>query len=225
MEGIRRGDRLLRLVATNWETGELRTFENRDMTDEQGHDIIIGSAAIPGIFHPHEIAGQPYVDGGLVMNTPLSCAIEAGATTVHVIYMDPDVKNIPLRTLESSIDALDRVLLITSASKVGEDIETAAWINEGLEVIERTAGDDSLSNADLRAFVRVANQIYQKIKAGAPYKKVTIHRYHPQDDLGGGTLGLLNFDKDRMVAVIKRGFDDALNHDCDASHCILPKET
>jgi predicted acylesterase/phospholipase RssA len=225
MEGIRRGDRILRLVATNWETGELRTFENRDMTDEQGHDIIIGSAAIPGIFHPHEIAGQPYVDGGLVMNTPLSCAIEAGATTVHVIYMDPDVKNIPLRTLESSIDALDRVLLITSASKVGEDIETAAWINEGLEVIERTAGGDSLSNADLRAFVRVANQIYQKIKAGAPYKKVTIHRYHPQDDLGGGTLGLLNFDKDRMVAVIKRGFDDALNHDCDASHCILPKET
>jgi predicted acylesterase/phospholipase RssA len=222
MEGIRRADRVLRLVATNWETGELRSFENRDMTDEQGHDIIIGSAAIPGIFRPHEIAGQPYVDGGLVMNTPLACAIEAGARTVHVIYMDPDVKNIPLRTLQSSIDALDRVLLITSASKVGEDIETAAWINEGLEVIERTAKGDSLSNADMRAFVRVANQIYQKIKAGVPYEKVTIHRYHPHDDLGGGTLGLLNFDQDRMVALIKRGFDDALNHDCAESHCILP---
>ena len=139
LENIRRADRALRIVATNWETGKLTTFENRDMTDDQGHDIIIGSAAIPGIFRPHNIAGQPYVDGGLVMNTPLECAIEAGATTLHVIYMDPDVRNIPLRTLQSSIGALDRVLIVTSASKVGEDIDTAAWINEGLEVVERVA--------------------------------------------------------------------------------------
>lgn len=222
LEGIRRAERALRLVATNWETGELRTFENRDMTDEQGHDIIIGSAAIPGIFHPHNIAGQPYVDGGLVMNTPLECAIKAGARTLYVIYMDPDVKNIPLRTLQSSIDALDRVLLITSASKVGEDIETAAWINEGLEVVERTASGETPSDGDMRAFIRVAGQIYQKIRAGVPYKKLTIHRYHPHDDLGGGSLGLLNFKRDRMVALIERGFNDALNHDCASSHCILP---
>lgn len=222
MERIRQSHKALRLVATNWETGELKIFENRDMSDDYGYEIIMGSASIPGVFHPHYIAGQPYVDGGLVMNTPLKCAIQAGGTTLHIIYMDPDVKNIPLRALQSTLDALDRVLVISSANSVGEDIDTARWINQGLDVISRTARGETLADADMRAFIRVAAKIYERIKAGAPYKRLTIHRYHPHDDLGGGSLGLLNFSRDRMVALIERGFNDALNHDCAESHCVIP---
>ncbi len=222
LEGIRRADRILRVEATNWETGQLKTFGNLDMTDDQGYEIIMGSASIPGVFRPHYIAGEPYVDGGLLMNTPLRCAIQAGDTTLHVIYMDPNVKNIPLQTLQSSIDVLDRVLVITSASKLGEDIETAAWINEGLEVIERAARGNSLSDGDINTFVRVASQLYQKTRLGKPYRKLTVHRYNPHDDLGGGTLGLLNFNIDRMTALIDRGFRDALAHDCGESNCIIP---
>ena len=225
LEGIRLSDRKLRIVATNWATGQIRTFENRDMTDALGSTIIQASAAIPGIFMPQYIQGDPYVDGGVLMNTPLNCAINAGATELHVIYMDPDVQNIPVSRLESTIEVFDRVILITSAGNVNEDVDTARWINEGLDVVERAArgGAGDLTDGELRAFIRVAAKIEQRLRAGAPYRKLTVHRYHPHDDLGGGgALGLLNFERDRVVALIERGFTDALNHDCAASHCVLP---
>jgi len=222
LEGIRRSQRKLRIVATNWARGTVRTFENRDMTDEQGFLVIQGSAAIPGIFDPVRIQGDPYVDGGVLMNTPLNCAIDAGATMLHIIYIDPDVENIPLQKMVSTVEVFDRLLIITWAAKTNEDIDTARWINDGLEVLERAGRGGDLSNEDARAFVRVAGQIEQKMMAGTPYRKLTIHRYHPHDDLGGGALGLLDFSRERMSALIERGFQDALNHDCAASHCVLP---
>jgi predicted acylesterase/phospholipase RssA len=224
LEGVRRSERKLRIVATNWEMGTVRTFENGEMTDDQGFSVIEASAAIPGIFDPVYIQGQPYVDGGVLMNTPLNCAIEAGATTLHVIYIDPDVENIPLQRMESTINVFDRILIIGWASKTNEDIDTARWINEGLDVIERAGrgGGGDLSDADARAFVRVAGQVAQKMRAGTPYRKLTIHRYHPHDDLGGGALGLLDFSRDRVAALVERGFRDALDHDCEQSHCVLP---
>lgn len=224
LEQIRNSERVLRVVATNWDNGTVKVFENREMTDEDGYAILRASAAIPGVFHPTLVAGDQYVDGGLLMNTPLNCAIKAGGTTLHVIYMDPDVNNIPIRALQSTINALDRTLLIASAGKVDQDVETASWINAGLEVIERTTQGQALSNADVVAFIRVAGQIYEKLKAGSPYKKLTIHRYHPHDDLGGGSLGLLNFDRDRIDLLMKRGFDDTVNHDCATSHCVVPSD-
>jgi hypothetical protein len=224
LEGIRRSERQLRIVATNWTRGIVRTFENQEMTDELGFSIIQASASIPGIFLPHTIGNDRYVDGGVLMNTPLNCAIETGATTLHVIYMDPDVQNIPIHSLESTIEVFDRIILITSAAKVNEDVDTARWINEGLELLERAGHDDALSKDDIRAFIRVAARIEERGKAGLPYKKLTIHRYHPHDDLGSGALGLLNFDHDRIRALLERGFEDAINHDCVASHCVLPKD-
>lgn len=222
LDTIRRSERVLRIVATNWDQGTVKVYENRDMTVESGYDILRGSAAIPGIFRPVRIGSDRYVDGGVLMNTPLKCAIQAGGTTLHVIYMDPDVRNIPIRALESTINAMDRMMLIASAAKVDQDIETAAWINAGLEVVERLAAGGAASAVDVRDFIRVAGQIYERLQAGSPYKKLTIHRYHPHDDLGGGALALLNFDRDQVDGLIKRGFNDAVNHDCRASHCVLP---
>lgn len=53
------------------------------------------SAAIPGAFAPVDIGvGDPattccYVDGGVANNTPIGQAIDAGATEVTAIFMDP----------------------------------------------------------------------------------------------------------------------------------------
>ena len=221
LDSVRRSDRKMRIVTTNWTKGTVRTFENSDMTDDVGFGIIEASSSLPGIFSPHNIQGDLYVDGGVLTNTPLNCAIDTGATELHVIYMDPDVQNIPLHRLQSTIEVFDRVLTITWASKVNEDVDTARWINAGLDLLER-AGRDFESKEELRTFIRVASRIEERYRAGLPYKPLTIHRYHPHDDLGGGALGLLNFDRDRIASLIKRGFDDAVNHDCIASHCVVP---
>ena len=65
-------------------------------TDAQtGHEVllhegnaiesILASAALPGVFPPIEINGRPMIDGGVANNTPITTAIEAGATEVWVL--------------------------------------------------------------------------------------------------------------------------------------------
>jgi NTE family protein len=224
-EAVRHSNRELRIVATNWETGEVKVFENNHVGGSGfGREMIMASAAIPGIFPPVEIDGVAYVDGGAVMNTPLNCAIKAGATTLFVIYLDPDVGNIPLQRLMNTVDTMDRVYTIMLATKINEDIDTAAWINEGINVIEQVRAEDSadgLSGPEITAFIRVAAQIRERIKLGRRYKKLTIHRFHPHDDLGG-PLGMLDFRREAVASLMARGFEDAVYHDCYESHCIFP---
>ncbi len=46
---------------------------------------ILASAALPGVFPPVEIEGRALIDGGVMNNTPITHAIEAGATEVWVL--------------------------------------------------------------------------------------------------------------------------------------------
>lgn len=48
-------------------------------------DALAASAAIPGIFPPVTIDGRVLVDGGVLDNTPVSCAVREGATEVYVL--------------------------------------------------------------------------------------------------------------------------------------------
>lgn len=48
-------------------------------------DAIVASAAIPGVFPPVLIDGRPYIDGGVVNNTPISYAHELGADEIWVL--------------------------------------------------------------------------------------------------------------------------------------------
>ena len=223
LDVIRRSRKLLRIMATNWRTGVLRVFRNEDLTDDIGFDAIVAATAIPGFFSPLDVAGEPHMDGALMMNTPLMPAIEAGADTIFIVYLDPDVRSIPLRRLRNTLDTMDRARNVNFAAKVTEDIETARWINDGLEVIERVARGDEPSDFDARAFVRTASRIHDRIRKRAPYRKLTVHRFGPRDDFGG-ILGLLNFDREQITRLIEFGYSDTIRHDCAANHCLLPHE-
>jgi len=223
MEGIRSSGKILRIVATNWESGDLHVFSNSDMEGARGRSIIMASAAIPGIFPPVRLGPDLYVDGGVVMNTPLQCALDAGAHEMHVIYMDPDVCNIPLGRLQDTADTFDRMYTVMLATKISEDIATADWINRGLDVAERAASGENLTQGDESDFLRVAGQIYRGIQQGLPFRKITVHRYHPREDLGG-TMGMLNFKQDAIRALIDRGRKDAQTHNCATSGCLLPNK-
>lgn len=222
MSALRQSDKILRIAATDWNSGIIRYFENEDMTDAHGHEIIMASAAIPGVFPPVEIAGEIYVDGGLVQNTPLRIAIDAGGDDLHVIILDPDVAKIPLRRMQNTFDAMDRIRTILYATITNEDVETASWINEGLRIIEQTQTGKDFSNDELKIAIRVIGKIIERKKRGLPYRKLTVHLYKPEKDLGKGPLSLLNFDYDMVKQLIRRGFDDATNHDCKVNKCLIP---
>jgi hypothetical protein len=80
-----------------------------------------------------------------------------------------------------------------------------------------------LTTEDHRSFVRVAGKIAEAVKEGNPYKKITIHRYNPSEDLGG-LVGMLNFTEDRVRKLIETGYQTGLRHNCQASGCLIPKE-
>ncbi|MBA3241156.1 MAG: patatin-like phospholipase family protein [Acidobacteria bacterium] len=234
--GIRRSDKKVMLATTNMDEGEPRLFENHEMTDEIGYKVIMASSAVPGFFPPVEIGGNIYLDGGITMNTPLRPAVRAGAETLHVIYMDPDVRTIPPERFQSTLNVLDRVIIVTFASTINRDIELASSINRGLNLLAAGQRHENLFfdgeqgrrrrqakvEEQVESFNQVADQIAERLSKGTRYKKITIHRYHPRQDLGG-VLGLLNFARDKAIELIDRGYRDTVEHDCGESGCTLPE--
>ncbi|MEO6651570.1 MAG: patatin-like phospholipase family protein [Ilumatobacteraceae bacterium] len=70
----------MHVIATDLLTGIDRRF-SAGPADE----AILASSAIPAIFPPVVIDGIPYVDGGVVDNTPISHAADLGASTIWVL--------------------------------------------------------------------------------------------------------------------------------------------
>jgi len=190
---IRSSRRALRIAVTNWRKGTLRAFQNEDMTDENGVAIILASSAIPGFYPPVEIDGDPYVDGGVLANTPLKPAIDAGANEVHIIYLHADIANVPLPKTPNMIHDIFRAITAVMCGSINNDIENAREVNAAV-----AAGDAGKNGA---------------------HKPLTVHRYHPKGDLG---VGVLSFGLEGLQRLIDQGTRDAIEHDCDESQCVLP---
>jgi len=156
------------------------------------------------------------------MNTPVLPAIRAGATVIHVIYLDPDPSQIPIDRLQDTLDTFDRFITVQWAYKTNSDIETVRRINLALEIMGQPFGVATRSEPQQSDFFQVLSLLRDRIQqAGPPYRTIEVHRYHPRDELGG-PLGMLNFQGDTIKFLIDRGFNDAVQHDCLASGCILP---
>ncbi|GLH97226.1 patatin [Phytohabitans aurantiacus] len=50
-------------------------------------DAVLASAAVPGLLPPSEIAGEHYVDGGIVNSIPVGEAVDAGAQQIFVLQV------------------------------------------------------------------------------------------------------------------------------------------
>ena len=49
------------------------------------HPALLASTAIPGVYPPRRMGGRVLVDGGVVNNSPISVAVQAGADRVNVL--------------------------------------------------------------------------------------------------------------------------------------------
>jgi NTE family protein len=207
----------LRVATTDWQVGKARVFSKAEMVGAVGTAAIQASAAIPGIFPPVSIDGRLYVDGGLLMSTPLKPAIDAGARVLHIVYVDPAVVNIPYPDLPNTLDALYRIYVIAIAGNANQDITMAALVNEDQELAEMVRTD----RAGRR--LRRIERVLEHARRGEPYRPLIIHRYRPHLPLGNAE-GLLDFRERRIDDLIARGYDDAVHHDCDAEQCVMPPE-
>jgi NTE family protein len=216
---IQRSPWEVKVAATNWRTGKVRIFDKTTMTDEIGHRIFLASSALPGVVPPVEIDGDPYVDGGIVMNTPLKPAIEAGADTLHVIHMDPDISRIPLSRVPSTVAVLSRSLEIRFRTSIMEDVQTARSINHSIAALSGRAlrpGEAPLKTATL---LQEAGKRLTMSDQEPARRPLTIHLHYPPASLN---VGWLSFARDNIERLICRGYEDAKDHDCRANHCVFP---
>jgi predicted acylesterase/phospholipase RssA len=222
---LRASAKWLTVTATNWGTGEPHNFHVRHLEDALMWLAIRASAAIPGLFQPVSIHNQMFIDGGVVMNTPIKPAIDAGASEIHVISLEPCIPELGKNYAGATWDVMNRVVSAMVAENIAEDIETARWINEGLEALERAESEEArLDSADGKRFVRAARTIRRRLETeGQLPRKLTIHRYYPARPLGG-MLGLLDFERPAIEAMIDQGYTDTCEHDCTANRCVIPEK-
>lgn len=118
----------------------------------------------------------------------------------------------------NTIETFDRMLTVASAARINAAIAAARRINRGLNAISQALRDEpenrKLELLKLAGFSR---------SDGTPLQLVTIHRYHPREELGS-LLGLLNFETRHIKMLIEKGLDDAVHHDCAKSECVLAEE-
>ena len=222
-ERIRASSIHLCVVATNWQSGEAKPFYNGNFTDAEGRDVVKASASFPGIFPATQIGDVTYVDGGVVMNTPISYALDAGATELHLVYMNAAVRGVPLRTNEGTIDVLDRAFATMLAAAINQDIAMAESINVGLESLDPAAAGRKTDPSDAKKLLRVAARIAHPSHRDRPYRKITIHKHYPRRPIGG-VLGLLNFSQEQIRHLIEQGYEDTRAHDCGRNQCVIPKK-
>jgi hypothetical protein len=219
LEALARSKKTLKVVGTDFDSGEIRVFDNAEIAAVFGHRAILASAAIPTFFPHVSIGDELYVNGGTLQNSPILPAMGT-ARTLHVIYMGPDIRRIERRRLQSSVDIFDRTRVVRSAYAINQDIRTACAINGGIEVMERAGSGGPLTEEDIRGFLRTAGRIHRRITEGKPYRKLTIHRFDPSEDLGG-SLGSLNLNVDHVRRLIDRGYHDAVAYDPVKSRSVL----
>lgn len=72
---------------------------------------LLASTAIPGVFPPITLGRREYVDGGVANHTPLSVALELGATTIYVLPVGyPWLSHEPKNALGMALHALARIV-------------------------------------------------------------------------------------------------------------------
>jgi NTE family protein len=204
LEVIRRGEagessnthpqRILRVVATERDSGEAEVFCNADFTEEVGYDLILASCALPVIFPSVKISGKDYLYGGLVMQTPLQPAVDAGCTVIHLVHNEPAIDTSAKGEAPNTREALNRSMAVALAATLKRDLDSRRRANQAIDA----KGPGAAGGA----------------------RRVVVHQYRPRQVLGG-TTGLLDFSRENIKNSIAAGERDTLAHNCSESGCIL----
>jgi NTE family protein len=211
----------LSVTATSWGSGKARTFDFPNLDDEQVWAAIHASAAIPCLFPAVKMVGEFYIDGGVLQNTPLTDAVDEGATEVHVVSLTPADPNRSEEYSGTTLDILSRILLSVVEANIRQDLEWVKEINRGIEAIRRIAGGREFDASDARPIAIAVGRMENQLSADEFPRLVTVHRYFPQKTLGG-LVDMLNFDRAEIEKLIQRGYDDAISHKC-GQNCVVPE--
>jgi NTE family protein len=94
----------LHVITTELRTGRAVMFSSGPVIP-----ALLASAAIPGVFPPVRIGRRDLIDGGVANHTPITVAIELGATEIYVLPVGyPWMRQEPANALGMALYALAR---------------------------------------------------------------------------------------------------------------------
>ncbi len=126
------------VTATNVTTGEIEAFSNDDLAAPLTVDHILASGSLPPGFPMTQVGGQPYWDGGLFDNTPLSPLLalidpdDAANTSLFVVNLFPKRGVVP----RNMPGVADRMIELIFANKIEKDVKIAETINRFVRLVE-----------------------------------------------------------------------------------------
>lgn len=154
---IAESDVRLILTATDVETGQVRTFDNR----ERGPikiEHVLASASLPPAFPMTRISERSFWDGGLFDNTPLSPVIKAldpdRDTQLIVVNLFPPSGPVPRNIPE----VFGRTIQIMLANKMQHNVELTLEVTEYVQLVNAIKDKPELAVAlrNLPGFQRLA---------------------------------------------------------------------
>lgn len=185
LERIQNADMEVFISAVNVLTAELRYFKNSDITIPH----ILASSAIPLVFPWQYINGIPYWDGGLMANTPIQPAIEAGGREIVVVLLSPVGGNADLGLPRNKTESIERVFEL---SLIGSYQMVSKYLQKEKEKI---------------AQMNFLEEILYNFGHGIHGLK--IHTIAPARPLGLGSI--MKFRPGQSKKLIRQGYEDAKN--------------
>lgn len=169
----------LHAIATDLSTGEAVVL-SKGLTTE----VLLASAAIPGLFPPVEIDGRLFVDGGVVANVPILEAEALGASTIYVLpTLSDDIRSVPTNApamMQRSMFLASRPAARASFAAVSSRAE--------LHVLPAPASAESLSIFDFGATRELVNEAYELAGAWLVTGLGTGQRFEPSQRISGRNI-------------------------------------
>ncbi len=211
--GLKKARTELILTAACLQTGKLEYFSSRRFSS---NDILLrallATSAIPGVFPPVDIGKKQYVDGGILMNTPLLPLLHRNLDHIFIIHMT-STANTPQKYSQFSEvlvravniffkKELDEVLYLSRESLKEEEKYYIAQ-NQMNKLIVR--GSDSRM---VEFAYRTSRKLIDFFKPSRLDKKLPrIHVIHPKDHL---PIQSYDFKKEKIIASIEIGYQDGI---------------
>ncbi len=85
IENLRKSTTDILITALNMNTGQIKYFNQHAIKI----DHLMAASAIPMLFSWHYIDNEPYWDAGLMVNTPITPALERGAEEIISVLLSP----------------------------------------------------------------------------------------------------------------------------------------
>jgi predicted acylesterase/phospholipase RssA len=208
LERLRRSDKELIVMASDWARGMPCAFSKHEMTDDKGHAILRASMAFLLVFPFVEIDGRAFGGAPGTMATPLRPVIDTYAArnrrlTIHVVFVETAMENIPLGVRDSAFGGLGRTFSLNESVNIRAEVE---YHPGQAGVVSPGAGTLSLVQASGQDIADLGS--------------LTIHWYRPSKPIVNW-FELTDFDRKKAEGYIAQGYGDALRHDCQAAGCIL----